>query len=200
MLFGEAHLGLPFENVLICFRPRKAVPRLRSARIALSRALSGGRARPHATFGLANWPSGGAIDNDSACLDAGLAIDDGHARPFRGKCRLPNASKAIRTDGNHVHAGSPVFIPRRMGAVAVAFPTIRFDQRIEPVAPAYWRECRGCSEFIEAPQPEQGTRMISILHHSPTRSRLRAIGHGMLRKLLCCNAGTYGSYYHYESN
>ena len=42
--------------------------------------------------------------------------------------------------------------------------------------------------------------MISIDHHSPTRSRLRAIGHGMAARFLCFIQTTYSSNYHYASN
>src|SRR5262249_37584501 len=34
--------------------------------------------------------------------------------------------------------------------------------------------------------PRKASRRIRMLHHSPTRSRLRAIGHCRLPKLLCC--------------
>jgi hypothetical protein len=39
-----------------------------------------------------------------------------------------------------------------------------------------------------------------MLHHSPTRSRLRAIGQAILPKLLRCIEKMYSSHYHYASD
>src|SRR5262249_12752248 len=50
---------------------------------------------------------------------------------------------------------------------------------------------RLCWNSSKRLSPNRASRMISMLHHSPTRSRLRAIGHGMLRKLLCCMPPKY---------
>src|SRR4051812_25125014 len=44
--------------------------------------------------------------------------------------------------------------------------------------------------------PCSASRTMSMLHHSPTRSRLRAIGHGILPKLLRCIDTQYRTYYH----
>src|SRR5215204_3327176 len=53
--------------------------------------------------------------------------------------------------------------------------------------------------------PAKASRRMRMLHHSPTRSRLRAIGQGMAPKLLRCigpssQALRYTSYYHYASD
>src|SRR5690348_1161925 len=58
-------------------------------------------------------------------------------------------------------------------------------------------------------RPWKASRRIRMLHHSPTCSRLRAMGHCMLPKLLRCMGGhgpvnfimkvTYASNFHYAS-
>src|SRR5438552_10185328 len=49
-------------------------------------------------------------------------------------------------------------------------------------------------------KPCKASRIIKMLHHSPTRSRLRAIGQAILPKLLRCIEKMYSSNYHYASD
>src|SRR5262250_2371756 len=120
---------------------------LRSARVALSRALSGGRARHPCEFGFANWPSSDAIDHDRLGQRAGLRIHDGHAPPFRGKMAV---AKGEQCDEDRAEVTPtlrrPVFIPRRVKAVAMALQQSGSDQRIEPSRQHVWRNAEA---FLE---------------------------------------------------
>src|SRR6059036_182113 len=48
-------------------------------------------------------------------------------------------------------------------------------------------------------KPCKASRIIRMLHHSPTRSRLLAMGQGILPKLFRCIYKTSFSNYHYAS-
>src|SRR5512132_2637278 len=48
--------------------------------------------------------------------------------------------------------------------------------------------------------PCKASRIIRMLHHSPTRSKLRAMGQGILPKLLRCISKPYASDYHCASD
>src|SRR5262249_830430 len=112
----QGSFGVPLSsNVLIRFRARRLCPRLRSARIALSRAVPGGGARHPGEFGLANGPSGSPIDNDRLGFHTGLRIHDGHARPFRGKMPVAEGEQGDQDRAEVASTlGRPVFVPRRM--------------------------------------------------------------------------------------
>src|SRR4029077_108264 len=49
-------------------------------------------------------------------------------------------------------------------------------------------------------KPCKASRTIRMLHHSPTRSRLRAMGQGILPKLLRCIEKIYTGNYHDASS
>src|SRR5580765_3749085 len=48
--------------------------------------------------------------------------------------------------------------------------------------------------------PCKASRIIRMLHHSPTRSRLRAMGQAILPKLFRCIETMYSSHYHDASD
>ena len=48
--------------------------------------------------------------------------------------------------------------------------------------------------------PCKASRIIRMLHHSPTRSRLRAMGQAILQKLLRCIEKIYTGNYHGASS
>src|SRR5271169_3400955 len=57
---------------------------------------------------------------------------------------------------------------------------------------------RLCWNSSNRARPRDASRRMRMLHHSPTRSRLRAIGHCMLPKLLC-RMGSHPSDLHVAS-
>jgi len=80
--------------------------------------------------------------------------------------------------------GQDVFVARRSFAIASAFEQALFDHGFEPSRQDVGRNAQVLLELVEPRQTLNASRRMRMLHHSPTRSRLRAIGHCISRKLL----------------
>ena len=135
-----------------------------------------------------NRPPGGRVGQDRIDGRAGLAIDEHDAWAFRREVLVaPRQQRNDRRGEVAAAHGRHIFMARRMFAVAAAFEKPGTRPGNSTVASA----CSGAMPRLfwnssKRVIPCSASRMMSMLHHSPTRSRLRAIGQDILSKLLCC--------------
>lgn len=110
-----------------------------------------------------------------------------HALPFLCVVAIAPGDESHEHDAKILALGrGHVLIAQRALAVGLAFEQARLHQRVQAPGEHVRRDIQAAGKFVEAAQACSASRMIRMLHHSPTRSRLRAMGHSASAKVLRC--------------
>ncbi len=111
-------------------------------------------------------------------------VDDHDACPFgREMLVAPGQQRPQHRAEIAAALGQHILVARRPVTVARGAPAARPRPAHSAGAPGCSARCRGSSGTGRSGvSPRKASRRIRMLHHSPTRSRLRAMGHCMVPK------------------
>jgi hypothetical protein len=116
------------------------------------------------------------VVGDNAVLAVGC---EGHARFYANIATMTGRKSRPLSVRIYSQRGGPI-------AVAAALEQTGIDQGAQTPGQDVGRDAQALLEFVKAREPVQGVANNQDAPHSPTRSRLRAMGQDILPKLFRC--------------